>query len=578
MTTKLPEEVIKVHENSLLLLDKSNEQLKDVQEMLRKAIVRLSIAARRDDEQLDEVLEKLKSSVKEDIDLQQLDMHLDRLLVCINHAESNGKLSSGMGFYAYLKDSIEEFDLSLLADSYKSRIHNLVGSKPSDKDMSVQLLALIREIIINKGGSDGGDEGRSSDDFTRVKSFADDIIESLKLETIVKEDIGVSVILDELADDIIKHVDKISSGVSVAQGKAASVDEKSAENIKHILIELLNNLVLPENIQKERDAVTRKLDCPIEGAEQWKVVVKDLSALINMSIKVLQHEKDELHVFIKKTTSQLEEIEEYVRRSRQERIDTASESSMLKDSVDANVEKIQTTVGDEGDLNQLKNVVQVHLTEIRKSVEEHQAAEVERENISKQGYAHIIGELARTQKETMMLKEQLEESRKKMLRDPLTGLPNRLAYEERIILEINRNKRNSENICIAMWDIDHFKKVNDTYGHEAGDRVLKLLSKIISTRVRKVDMFARIGGEEFVLLMPDTKLENALGLNEELRNSLADSGFHYDGSPCLITASVGIARIEEYDNPESVMRKADEALYKSKREGRNRCTIFTSED
>lgn len=578
MTTKLPEEVIKVHENSLLLLDKSNEQLKDVQEMLRKAIVRLSIAARRDDEQLDEVLEKLKSSVKEDIDLQQLDMHLDRLLVCINHAESNGKLSSGMGFYAYLKDSIEEFDLSLLADSYKSRIHNLVGSKPSDKDMSVQLLALIREIIINKGGSDGGDEGRSSDDFTRVKSFADDIIESLKLETIVKEDIGVSVILDELADDIIKHVDKISSGVSVAQGKAASVDEKSAENIKHILIELLNNLVLPENIQKERDAVTRKLDCPIEGAEQWKVVVKDLSALINMSIKVLQHEKDELQVFIKKTTSQLEEIEEYVRRSRQERIDTASESSMLKDSVDANVEKIQTTVGDEGDLNQLKNVVQVHLTEIRKSVEEHQAAEVERENISKQGYAHIIGELARTQKETMMLKEQLEESRKKMLRDPLTGLPNRLAYEERIILEINRNKRNSENICIAMWDIDHFKKVNDTYGHEAGDRVLKLLSKIISTRVRKVDMFARIGGEEFVLLMPDTKLENALGLNEELRNSLADSGFHYDGSPCLITASVGIARIEEYDNPESVMRKADEALYKSKREGRNRCTIFTSED
>jgi len=578
MTTKLPEEVIKVHENSLLLLDKSNEQLKDVQEMLRKAIVRLSIAARRDDEQLDEVLEKLKSSVKEDIDLQQLDMHLDRLLVCINHAESNGKLSSGMGFYAYLKDSIEEFDLSLLADSYKSRIKSLVGSKPSDKDMSVQLLALIREIVINKGNGDGSDEGNASDDFTRVKSFADDIIESLKLETIVKEDIGVSVILDELADDIIKHVDKISSGVSVAQGKAASVDEKSAENIKHILIELLNNLVLPENIQKERDAVTRKLDCPIEGAEQWKVVVKDLSALINMSIKVLQHEKDELQVFIKKTTSQLEEIEEYVRRSRQERIDTASESSMLKDSVDANVEKIQTTVGDEGDLNQLKNVVQVHLTEIRKSVEEHQAAEVERENISKQGYAHIIGELARTQKETMMLKEQLEESRKKMLRDPLTGLPNRLAYEERIILEINRNKRNSENICIAMWDIDHFKKVNDTYGHEAGDRVLKLLSKIISTRVRKVDMFARIGGEEFVLLMPDTKLENALGLNEELRNSLADSGFHYDGSPCLITASVGIARIEEYDNPESVMRKADEALYKSKREGRNRCTIFTSED
>ena len=165
----------------------------------------------------------------------------------------------------------------------------------------------------------------------------------------------------------------------------------------------------------------------------------------------------------------------------------------------------------------------------------------------------------------------------KMLRDPLTMLPNRMAFDERITLEINRCKRNNENICIAMWDLDHFKKVNDTYGHDAGDRVLKLLAKIIITRVRKVDMFSRIGGEEFVLLMPDTSLENALNLNNQLRDSLANSGFHYDGSPCPVTASVGIARIEEYDNSESVMRKADEALYKSKKEGRNRCTIYTPE-
>lgn len=460
MAKKLPEEVIQVQEKSLWLLDKSQKQLKDVEEMLRKAVVRLSITARGDDENLNEVLEQIKSSVKNNIDLEQLEMYLDNLFVFMNNAESDEKLSLDKGFCSCLKEG----------------------------------------------------------------------------------------------------------------------NEKLADNIKQVLIELLDNLALPEYIQIDRHAVTRILDQPIEGEEQWKAVVIEISSLINKSIKKLQEEKDELQVFIKKTTSQLESIEEYVHKSRQERIDTASESSMLKESVDENVGKIQTTVGDVSDINQLKNIVQVHLTEIRKSVEEHQAAEVERENISKQGYAHIIGELTRTQKETLMLKEQLQESKRMMLRDPLTGLPNRLAYEERIALEINRCKRNNQNVCIAMWDLDHFKKVNDTYGHDAGDRVLRLLSKIITTRVRKVDMFARIGGEEFVLLMLDANLENALILNDQLRNSLADSGFHYDGSPCPITASVGITKIENYDNPESVMRKADEALYKSKREGRNRCTIFMPDD
>lgn len=460
MAKKLREEVIKEHEKSLWLLDKSQKQLKNVEEMLRKAVVRLSITARRDDENLNEVLEQIKSSVKNNIDLEQLEMRLDNLFVFMNNAETDGKLSLDKEFCSCLKEG----------------------------------------------------------------------------------------------------------------------NEKVADNIKQVLIELLNNLALPEYIQIDRHAVTRILDQPIEGEEQWKAVGIEISSLINKSIKKLQEEKDELQVFIKKTTSQLESIEEYVHNSRQERIDTASESSMLKESVDENVGKIQTTVGDVSDINQLKNIVKVHLVKIRKSVEEHQAAEVERENMSKQGYAHIIGELTRTQKETLMLKEQLQESKRMMLRDPLTGLPNRLAYEERIALEINRCKRNNQNVCIAMWDLDHFKKVNDTFGHDAGDRVLRLLSKIITTRVRKVDMFARIGGEEFVLLMLDANLENALILNDQLRNSLADSSFHYDGSPCPITASVGITKIEKYDNLESVMRKADEALYKSKREGRNRCTIFTPDD
>lgn len=511
MTTKLPEEVIKVHEKSLRLLDESKQQLKDVQEILRKSVVRLSIAARRDDDQLDDVLENIKSSVKNDMDLERLEIHLDKLLVHIDQ-------------------------------------------------------------------TDRGQNADTRDNNDNVELFANKLSASLGLGFQVKQDFAVPEILDGLVAAIRQHVETLNSETTVFQQQVDSEPGIEISDIKEIISGCINSLILPETSQDERIAVSKLLDGSIEDADQWKEILGNIEVLINNSIKLLQVEKEELQVFIRKITAQLEEIEEYVRQSRQERINTVSESSILKDSVDANVDKIQSTVGDAEEIVQLKNDVQIHLKEIRKSVEEHNLAEIEREDMSKQGYAHIISELARTQNETLMLKEQLEESKKKMLRDPLTGLPNRLAYEERITLELNRCKRSKENICIAMWDIDHFKKVNDTFGHDAGDRVLKLLAKIITTRVRKVDMFARIGGEEFVLLMPDTIIENALSLNDQLRESLANSGFHYDGSPCPITASVGIAKIEEYDNSESVMRKADEALYSSKGNGRNRCTIFTNED
>jgi len=517
MTNKLPEEVIKVHEKTLRLLDGTNEQLINVQEMLRKSVVRLSIVARQNDDQLDHVLDNIKSSVTSKFDLDELEVHLDKLLVLINYAENEGEYSPG---------------------------------------------------ISNNSPENGLD---------KVNLFVNKLSESLNKEFIVKENEDVSIMLDQLADDIIIHVADINNDELGGSPANSPVNNNSTEYLKNVLTEMLDNLALSQDIQKQRQSVYRELDSSIDEVHQRKVVVEDVSELINKNIETIQKEKEELQVFIRKTTGQLEEIEEYVRKSRQDRIDTVSESSMLKDSVEANVDIIQSTVGDAEEINQLKSDVQDHLTEIRKSVEEYQLAETERENMSKQGYAHIIGELARTQKETLMLKEQLHESRQKMLRDPLTGLPNRMAFDERITLEINRCKRNHENICIAMWDIDHFKKVNDTYGHDAGDRVLKLLAQIINTRVRKVDMFSRIGGEEFVLLMPDTSLDNALCLNDQLRDSLANSGFHYDGAPCPITASVGIARIEEYDNSESVMRKADEALYRSKREGRNRCTIYTPE-
>jgi diguanylate cyclase len=129
-------------------------------------------------------------------------------------------------------------------------------------------------------------------------------------------------------------------------------------------------------------------------------------------------------------------------------------------------------------------------------------------------------------------------------------------------------------LCLALWDIDHFKKINDRYGHGVGDRVLKLFADIIQSRIRKVDLFARIGGEEFVLIMPDTSIENALNLNNTLRVMLEECNFHYEEQHCQITSSVGLAEFRRGDEADIVLERADKALYHSKNNGRNQCTVY----
>ncbi|MGB5397472.1 MAG: GGDEF domain-containing protein, partial [Gammaproteobacteria bacterium] len=304
--------------------------------------------------------------------------------------------------------------------------------------------------------------------------------------------------------------------------------------------------------------------------------IEGVVSLVNKSIETLEAEKHELEVFIEKITVQLAEIEEYVHVTNKDRAESVAQSVLLKNTVDSSVGEMIKEVGDTDDINQLKEGVNKHLSSIQKNVEEHVISEQRKDSASSAGYEKVINELTESQREVQKLQEQLHENQCKLLRDPLTGLPNRLAYNERISAEVYRWTRTQSPLSIAVWDIDKFKSINDSYGHDAGDRVLKLFAQIISSRIRKVDLFARIGGEEFVLLMPDTSREAALDLNNRLRANLENSGFHYKGSACPITASVGIASFDEGDTADSVMNQADKALYESKNNGRNRCTLFQS--
>ena len=154
--------------------------------------------------------------------------------------------------------------------------------------------------------------------------------------------------------------------------------------------------------------------------------------------------------------------------------------------------------------------------------------------------------------------------------DALTGIFNRMKFDETLSAEIQRSKRSKTPLSLIICDIDHFKQVNDLFGHQAGDAVLKNLSKLIKDNIRSIDFFARWGGEEFVILTPGTNIEGAARLAEKLRKKVESNKFN---NPEHITLSFGIASFSPGDSALKLINRADEAMYQAKKNGRNQVQI-----
>ncbi len=151
--------------------------------------------------------------------------------------------------------------------------------------------------------------------------------------------------------------------------------------------------------------------------------------------------------------------------------------------------------------------------------------------------------------------------------DPLTGLSNRLKFDQTLANEMLRSERYRMPLALVLYDIDHFKEVNDTHGHQIGDQVLIELTRFVSSRIRSTDSLSRWGGEEFILLLPGSNVSMAYLVAEKLRSVIEQCRFEGVG---VVTCSFGIAEYSEGDSAEALLVRADKALYRAKINGRNR--------
>lgn len=184
----------------------------------------------------------------------------------------------------------------------------------------------------------------------------------------------------------------------------------------------------------------------------------------------------------------------------------------------------------------------------------------------------LNNELAEAQRKLARQNAELKRSHEHIvalsLTDTLTEIANRRSFNQRIKTEVELSARTGRCFSMAMIDIDHFKWVNDEFGHEVGDIVLKSFVNCLKGLIRPYDFIARLGGEEFIILLPDTDIFNAVEIIERLRLSLAANVIAEIGR--AVTASFGISQWREGDTPDEVLRRADQAAYLAKANGRNR--------
>ena len=297
----------------------------------------------------------------------------------------------------------------------------------------------------------------------------------------------------------------------------------------------------------------------------------DLIGLIQAYIKRAAQQRDEIASFVKELGTGLLEMEKQLITSLTHTQETYEFNSEFNSSLQGQLEDIKASFSISKSFEEIRSFVLGKLKAIRTALESKRKQDEsylqnahEKMGDLQKGFERMKKEIGQVQKKTKILEQEI-------LLDNLTGIYNRRAYELRIREEISRFQRYGQPFSLVLFDIDHFKKVNDQFGHQAGDKCLREIAARIRPSLRDSDFLARYGGEEFIIILPGTGEEDAHRVAEKIRSLIEKTRFVYQGAEVPVTISLGVTQVQSSDqDSELPFRRVDAAMYQAKKEGRNR--------
>ncbi len=583
-------------------------------ELLRKTLSRLTLAADGQDALLDKQLKELRDAIRDRADSRQLRQRIEAMSESLVRLDSKrAALAAAPSPGASLQSLLDKLNLPRGSGRrIKALRKNLEDAQDNTLAPLVsEFAALLHEVLNELGGAEsaqverggGGllgrlfgrgagsvapesrDEARSESKPTGALSAPADALGSARevlLDLLDHLPADFARRSGELRSQALRAADdaelkrlavQLAESLRIDPGTPATVaaNASSADSGGELLLQLLERLDLPAELEAQVGALKERLED--RAGFDTQTVLRDIATLIADMRARLQAEKQEIETFLKQLTDRLTDIDSYVRGTESARVESYQSGRDLGDAVQEQVRGIEDSVRAAQSLDTLKQAVQQRIDAIITHVDQHRRGEEQRSRAVEAQVAQLTDRLHEMEAESAQLRERITQEHRQAMTDTLTGIPNRLAYQERIAQEHARWKRFNTPLVLLIWDVDRFKAINDQYGHKAGDKVLKVIANTLADNIRETDFLARYGGEEFVLIMTGTTQPAIQEVAEKLRHAIEHCGFHYRGENVPITISCGIAEFRSGDGIEGVFERADRALYRAKDQGRNCCVV-----
>jgi len=567
-----------------------NREREELIRLLCRALSRLAVAAHGVDRRLDQMLGELRQLLRRDIDdPAQLVALIDSIDARIKLVDDERDVRGDMMQRA-LQQLIEQLLALKPAATLTGELKNLLRTLKAKAEDGEEIALLVRlpalqEQVLQGGSAQrggllarwfGGNHAappRAGDSQAAVDASDDADDEPALAITATptpREDVAVA------ATDIDLPLSAVAAEQPAGALDESENDEPPFARISTAVCDVLNNLLqqieppptAADNYQHACEQISKGLN--------WYELVSTLEEVSLVVLAALERDQGDFQHFLLTLNQRLEQAHQALKASQSHQTDRARDDATLNTTVRDEVAQIQVQVAEATQLESLKSEVKQRLSNIVGAMDHHASSEQERQQQFETQLAAVTERLQEMEKHSHIIEQRLVEQQRLALLDMLTQLPNRHAYDERLEQEFERWQRYRHPLVLAVLDVDHFKTINDNYGHLAGDKVLRIIAKTLRSRLRKTDFIARFGGEEFVVLMPETSLEAALNTLQAMCAAVAECPFHFREQPVSITLSGGVAEFAVGVAADTIFERADAALYRAKAAGRNRCVVAPS--
>ncbi len=362
---------------------------------------------------------------------------------------------------------------------------------------------------------------------------------------------------DETAEDSGTSVQRYSAGPAIAQD---GVRDRIAGVLEGLLAQMQVEFPEPVGALQQRWQTEQELE----------VLPELIQATLNLHQSVSAQRAKDTEAFLLALSKRLVDVYRFLAGRQEQQTRAHEEVGRFDANMRNEIEELRTHVVQASSLPTLKQDIELRVSGILKLVDTYrEQTQVTGRSLHTE-VQELEAKLKRMERESSKLREIVRNEHRRAMQDALTGIPNRQALQDRSRLEYQRWKRYATPLSIIMVDVDFFKRINDRFGHLAGDKVLKLVAQTLQSSVRQTDFLARYGGEEFMVILPQTSLSEAAMAGEKLRQAIEVCPFHFSGEPIKITCSMGVAMMQEGETWEQAVDRADQALLNAKRTGRNR--------